>query len=278
MAPNIILFMVFMVIPIIGAFALSLFKWDLLSDPQWVGFANYVAIADDPRALNSIIRTIYLVLGGVIPTVLLAFLIAVAIDIKFPVVKLVRTLYLMPIVISFVASAVLWKWIFDPRWGPINIALSLVGVDGPSWLTSTTWALPAVTIVMIWLRLPLAILLYLAALQQINPEVLEASSIDGAGPVARLRHILWPSVRPVTLLVLIITLRGVLFEAFDVVQVMTGGGPLRSTDILIKYIYDAAFRDLQLGYASALATVLFIIVLAVSMLAIRRPSAREAEA
>lgn len=263
--PNISLFTIFVVIPIIGAFALSLFKWDLIREPTWVGLANYQRILHDPAAVNSLVRTGYLVGGGVIPTVLLSFIIAVGLNVQFRGIRLVRTLYLMPIVISFVASAVLWRWIFDPRWGPINSFLGLVGVDGPRWLSSTGWALPAVTLVLIWLRLPLAIILYLAALQNINPDVIDAALLDGAGPLARMRHIIWPAVRPVTFLVTIVTLRGVLFEAFDVVNVMTGGGPLDSTNILIQYIYVTAFRDLQLGYASALSTLLFLVVLVIAL-------------
>lgn len=258
--PNFAIFLLFIVVPILAAFTLSLFEWDLISEPRFVGLRNFTDILSDDRAVNSITRTAYLVVGGVIPTVVIAFLLAVLIDTKFPGIKIFRTLYLMPIVISFVASAVLWNWIFDPRAGPINSSLALIGIDGPDWLQSTAWAMPGVMIVMVWLRLPVAILLYLAAVQNIDQSLIEAAKIDGAGRMARIRHIIWPAVRPVTLFVTIITLRGVLFDSFDVVQVMTGGGPLGSTDILIKYIYDAAFGQLRLGYASALSVVLFLIV------------------
>jgi multiple sugar transport system permease protein len=122
------------------------------------------------------------------------------------------------------------------------------------------------SVVIVWLRLPLGIILYLAALQQINPQLMEAAEIDGAGPWAKLRHIIWPNVVPVTLLILVINLRGIIFDSFDVVQVMTGGGPLNSTDILIRYIYDMAFAQLRLGYASALSTVLFIIVAVLALI------------
>ena len=258
--PNFVLFTLFIIGPIIAAFVLSLYNWDLISEPRFVGFANFREMLNDQRAMNSIVRTAYLVVGGVLPTIVIAFLLAVLIDTKFPGIKVFRTLYLMPIVISFVASAVLWQWIFDPRGGPINGLLGSVGIDGPEWLQSTAWAMPAVMIVMVWLRLPVAVLLYLAAVQNVDKSLIEAAEIDGAGRLARVRHIIWPAVRPVTLFITIITLRGVLFDSFDVVQVMTDGGPLGRTDILIKYIYDAAFGQLRLGYASALAVVLFLIV------------------
>lgn len=263
--PNISLFTIFIIVPVISALLLSLFEWNLVAPPRFVGLANFVAIAQDARALNSILRTVFLIIGGVLPTVLLGFLLAVLIDTKFRGIRLFRSLYLMPIVISFVASAILWSWIFDPRSGPVNQMLSALGIIGPDWLSSTGWSLPAVTIVMIWLRLPVAILLYLAAIQGVNPSLLEAARIDGANTIARMRHIIWPAVAPVTLFVLITTLRGVLFDSFDVVKVMTNGGPIGSTDILIKYIYDAAFQELRLGYASALSAVLFLIVLLLAL-------------
>ena len=258
--PNVLLFAIFILIPIVASFVLSLYDWNLISDPRFVGIRNYTDILNDARALNSVVKTVYLVVLGVVPTVLLSFFLAVLINTTFPGYSVFRTMYLLPIVISFVASAVLWRFIYDPRVGPIAELLSLFGIAGPNWLKDTTWALPALSVVIVWLRLPLGIILYLAALQQINPQLMEAADIDGAGPWAKLRHIIWPNVVPVTLLILVINLRGIIFDSFDVVQVMTGGGPLNSTDILIRYIYDMAFAQLRLGYASALSTVLFVIV------------------
>lgn len=263
--PNLALFTIFIIVPILGAFALSLFKWNLLTPPIFIGFDNFVRMFNDTRAINSIWRTGYLVIGGVVPTIMISFALAVLINTRFLGLKLIRTLYLMPIVISFVASAILWGYLLDPRWGPINWVLGVFGIPGPEWLESTTWAMPAVTLVTVWLRIPVALVLYLAALQNINPSLIEAGQLDGANFFQRMRFIIWPAVRPVTLLVTIVTLRGILFESFDVVSVMTQGGPLRSTDILINYIYQAAFDRLDFGYASALSVVLFVIVMFVTL-------------
>lgn len=264
--PNVVLFAIFIIIPIVASFVLSLYDWNLISAPRFVGLRNYTDIVADPRALNAVVKTVYLVILGVVPTVLLSFFLAVLINTTFPGYSVFRTMYLLPIVISFVASAVLWRFIYDPRVGPIAELLGVFGISGPNWLKDTTWALPALSVVIVWLRLPLGIILYLAALQQINPQLMEAAEIDGAGPWAKLRHIIWPNVMPVTLLILVINLRGIIFDSFDVVQVMTGGGPLNSTDILIRYIYDMAFAQLRLGYASALSTVLFIIVAVLALI------------
>lgn len=265
-APNLILFTVFIVVPMVVALGLSFFDWDLISVPRFVGLRNFLIIPHDPRAVNSIVKTAYLITIGVIPTVGVSFLLAVLINIRLPGIRVIRTIYLLPLVISFVASAVLWRFIFDDHFGPINTILSWAGIQGPGWLQSTAWSMPAVAIVIVWLRFPLGMLLYLAALQGINPALLEAAQLDGANGWQRLRHIIWPSVRPVTFLVTIITLRGVLFDSFDVIQVMTGGGPVGSTDILIKYIFDTAFSELNMGYASALATALFLMVAVLALM------------
>lgn len=258
--PGFALFSLFILAPIVMAFGLSLFSWDLISSPRFVGLANFLAIPGDARAVNSIVRTGYLILIGVVPTVIVSFLLAALVNARFPGIRVIRTVYLMPLVISFVASAVLWRYIFDPHFGPINTVLGLFGISGPPWLQSTGWSMPAVAVVIVWLRFPLGMLLYLAALQSINPALLEAAELDGASVWQKLRLVVWPSVRPVTFLVAVITLRGVLFDSFDVIQVMTAGGPIGSTDILIKYIYDIAFSQLKLGYASALATALLLMV------------------
>jgi ABC-type sugar transport system permease subunit len=259
-APGIIVFTIFILAPIAIAFGLSLFSWDLISPPRFVGLANFLAIPRDARAVNSIVRTVYLIAIGVVPAVVVSFLLAALVNTRFPGIHVLRTVLLLPLVISFVASAVLWRYIFDPHFGPINLLLGLIGIDGPAWLQSTSWSMPAVAIVIVWLRFPLGMLLYLAALQSINPSLLEAAELDGASVWQKLRHVVWPNVRPVTFLVTIITLRGVLFDSFDVIQVMTDGGPIGSTDILIKYIYDVAFSQLKLGYASALATALLLLI------------------
>ena len=272
LAPNLVLFTLFIGAPMLIALGLSFFDWDLISAPRFIGLANFLAIPRDPRAINSIVKTAYLIAIGVIPTVIVSFLLAVLVNTKAPGIRAIRTVYLLPLVISFVASAVLWRFIFDDHFGPINTILSWFGIQGPGWLRSTSWSMPAVAIVIVWLRFPLGMLLYLAALQGINPALLEAAELDGANVWQRLRHIVWPSVRPVTFLVTIVTLRGGLFDSFDVIQVMTGGGPIGSTDILIKYIFDKAFSELDMGYASALATALFLMV-SVLALALTPPRA-----
>ncbi len=264
LGPNLIVFFVFVVVPIAGALVLSLFQWDLTSAPRFVGLANFYKISSDPQVFNSLLRTLTLLVGGVLPAVIGSFLIAVLINVQFIGYRVVRTLYFMPIIISFVASALLWSWIFNPRSGPINAVLGFFGLDGPDWIGNPGTAIWSVIIVLVWMRLPIGILLYLAALQNVNQSLVEAARLDGASGLDILRHILWPAVRPVTQLVTITTTQAILFESFDVVKVMTDGGPLYSTNILIKHIYETAFHQFEFGYASAMATILFLIVLLVA--------------
>jgi len=168
--PNILLFTLFLIIPMALALGLSFYSWDLISAPRFVGLNNFLAIPRDPRAVNSIVKTAYLILIGVVPTVVVSFLVAVLANTKFPGIRVIRTIYLMPLVISFVASAVLWRFVFDARFGPVNTILSWVGIDGPEWLQSTSWAMPAVAIVIVWLRFPLGMLLYLGRRQAPEPK------------------------------------------------------------------------------------------------------------
>ena len=264
LGPNLTIFFIFVIIPVVGALALSLFRWDLTSAPEFVGLANFYKIGSDQQVLNSLYRTSTLLFGGVLPTVVGSFLIAALINVQFIGFKIVRTLYFAPIIISFVASAMLWSWIFNPRSGPINAVLSMFSIDGPDWIGDPSTAIWSVVIVLVWMRLPIGILLYLAALQNVSQSQIEAARLDGASSLDILRHVLWPAVRPVTQLVTITTTQHILFDSFDVVKVMTNGGPIYSTNVLMKHIYNTAFEQFDFGYASALSVLLLLIVMLVA--------------
>lgn len=275
LAPNLLLFMLFVILPIVAGFGLSFYRWDLLADPEWVGLDNFQRIVTDPQAINAFRVTLVIVLGAGLPVVGLGFLLAIALNGALPGIRFLRTLYFFPIIISLVASAILWRWVFESQWGVLNWLLSVIGVSGPNWLNSTTWALPAVIIVLIWKNIPLAIILYLAALQDVSEDLYDAARADGAGLWARIRHVTWPSVRPTTLVVVVVTLIGLIFGSFDVVAVMTRGGPLGATDTLSFYMYEVAFRDLQMGYASALAIVSFVLIFGLTVILFTRQRTTE---
>lgn len=252
LAPNLVLFTLFIAVPIVGGVALSFTNWDLVGVPQFAGLANYDRLIHDPMVPQAVKTTVIFIALGVTPTVFIGLLLAMLVNIKFRFVSVVRTLYFVPAVVSFAASAVLWQWMFRPGQGLIDYLLYQVGVTGPAWLSDTTWALPALDIVTIWLSLPAAILLYLGALQRIPESVIEAALLDGAGPWTRLRRIVWPAVQNVTIIVVIFTLLTFSNGSFDLVNILTQGGPIDSTTTLIYYTYYVGFQNIQLGYAAAL--------------------------
>jgi ABC-type sugar transport system permease subunit len=275
LAPNLTLFTVFIIIPVILALALSFTSWNLVGPPQWIGLGNYRQMLNDPAVPQAIETTMLFLVFGVVPTVVLGLLLAMLVNIQFRFITVVRTLYFVPAVVSFAASAVLWQWIYRPGQGILDFLLHKAGITGPAWLSNTTTALPALDIISIWLSLPVAILLYLAALQRIPPHVIEAATLDGAGPFSRLRYIVWPSVRNMTILVVIVTILAFTNSSFDLVNILTQGGPINATTTLIYYIYYTAFNNLQLGYAAALSVLqLLLFATILALLAAGRRLAR----
>jgi multiple sugar transport system permease protein len=264
LAPNLILYTVFIIIPIVLALGLSFTSWNLVGAPQWIGLGNYRAMIDDPAMPQAIETTMLFLVFGVIPTVILGLLLAILVNVRFRFIGVVRTLYFVPAVVSFAASAILWQWIYRPGQGILDFLLAKVGINGPAWLSNTHTALISLDIISIWLSLPTAILLYLAALQRIPPQVIEAAMLDGAGPYSRLKNIIWPGVRNMTILVVIVTILAFTNSSFDLVNILTQGGPINVTTTLIYYIYYAAFNNVQLGYAAALSVLqlaLFAVIL-----------------
>jgi len=259
MGPNLLLFGLFIVIPVVGGVYLSFTTWDINNGaPKWVGLANYTKMFADPLVGVVIGNTAKFMLFGVVPTVFIALGLALLINVRFRFVGVVRSLYLIPAAMSFAASAVVWRYIFldGPGYGVVNWVISQFGVTPPNWLVSTTWALPALDVITIWLSLPVATILYLAALQRIPPSVIEAATLDGAGPIRQVRYIIWPMVRPMTLLVAIVALLSFTNGSFDLVNILTPtGGTNYSTTTLIFYIYQQGFTYGLWGYAAALSVL-----------------------
>jgi multiple sugar transport system permease protein len=257
--PNFALFSVFIVIPIVAGLYLSFTTWNITNGaPKWVGLANYTKMFNDPIVGVAVGNTVKFMLFGVIPTVFIALGLAMLINVRFRFVGVVRSLYLIPAAMSFAASAIVWRYIFldGPGYGVVNWVISQFGIPPPNWLVSTTYALPALDVIAIWLSLPVATILYLAALQRIPASVIEAATLDGAGPIRRVRSIIWPMVRPMTILVAIVALLSFTNGSFDLVNILTPtGGTNYATATLVFYIYQQAFLYGLYGYASALAVL-----------------------
>jgi len=263
LAPNVAAYSLFVVIPAVAGLALAFFEWDLFGSPVFAGAANFAKMLDDRVLWTALINTAQYGVLGIAPTVLGGFALAVLVNAQMRGAMIIRVLYFVPLTMSVAVSSVLWSWLYQPESGMINSLLGLVGLDGPSWLSSTTWALPALTMMIIWLSLPLVIILYLAGLQKVPDSIIEAAMLDGAGSWARTWLIIWPNVRPVTLLVVGIEVLNFLSAPFEVALIMTDGGPLNATMPLSLYIYKVAFERLEIGYANALSMLQTFVILAV---------------
>lgn len=253
----------FTALPMLGSFGLSFMQWDLLGTPRWVGLSNYQDLALDPLFWKVMAQTGAFVALYLVLDVSLALGLAIALDQKIKGLGLLRTAYFMPVVTSMVAGAILWSWIFDPRFGALNTLLGVVGLEPIRWLSDTRWALPSLVIVSVWKNLGYDMLLFLAGLQAVPRGQLEAASLDGAGAWQRFRHVTLPQLGPSLVMVsMLATIRA--FQTFDTVYLMTEGGPHRSTTIVGFWLFQNAFTTFKLGKASALAYVLFMVLLALS--------------
>ncbi|MEX2444851.1 MAG: sugar ABC transporter permease [Alkalispirochaeta sp.] len=268
LTPAILLLLAFMAGPVIASFVLSLFEWDLLTPPNWVGIANFVELFRDAEFYRSLGNTLTFIIGYVPVVIAAGLVIAVMMNQALPARTLLRTAFFIPVVSSWVAVALLWKWLFNPRYGLVNYALSLLGVSGPAWLFDPNWAMPAIIITSVWKDIGFVMMILLSGLQEIPKNYHEAAAIDGAGPVRVFFSITLPLLTSTIFFVLIISLINS-FQVFDQVWVMTGGGPAGATSVLVQQIYLNAARYGQMGYASALSLVLFAIILMVTVAQMR---------
>jgi multiple sugar transport system permease protein len=263
--PWIIGFFLFYLGPMLGSLYFSFTKWDLLTPPELVGLANYVRIfTRDPLFLQSLKVTVIYTLAYIPLDMAFGLLIAVLMNRKIRGIGALRTIYYMPSVLSGVAYVVMWMWMFHPQNGLINNALFGLGIEGPRWLLDPHWALSALVIMSLW-GVGRSMVIYLAGLQDISPELYEAASIDGANIWQKFRRITLPLLTPSILFNLIFGFI-LTFQSFTNSFVATNGGPLDSTLFYVLYLYRKAFEHLQMGYASALAWILFIIVLIFTLL------------
>jgi len=255
--------------PALYSLYLSLFEWNGLSPHrEFVGLANYTRLLASGEFWNSL-RVTLLYAGGVTLLALaLGLLVAVLLNQPIRGQALYRVLYFLPVITPTVASGVVWKYLFDPTQGVVNRGLAEVGLEGPSWLSDPSWALVAVIVVGVWKRVGFNMVVYLAALQGIPKTYYEAAQLDGADSWQQFRHITLPLLAPTTFFLVVTALIDA-FQIFDLVYVMTSGGPLGSTDVLGYYLYRQGFRYSELGFASAVAYVMFALIFLVTVIQFR---------
>jgi multiple sugar transport system permease protein len=273
--PAVVGFFVFRGAPLVGAVYASFTTWNIRTPPQWVGLANYEAMLSSSTFWQVLRNTVLFALIFVPGTVLLAMAAAVVLNQQLRGMAFFRGLYFLPYITAMVAVAMSWNFIFATRFGILNFVLTeFFGVaDPPAWLASSTWALPAIAIVSVWKNMGLMMLIYLAALQNLPPSLYEAAAIDGASKWKQFTRITVPLLTPATFFVLVITLIEA-FKTFEVTFVMTEGGPQNASNTLAYFIYENAFVFNRMGYASALAMALMVVVAAVTLLLFRLQKSR----
>lgn len=266
--PGLLGLFIFTLLPLGASLVLTLFQWDLLTPPEFVGFANFVTLSQDKTFWSAFQHTLGFI-AGYLPLVLVLSLgFALALNAPLRGIAFIRTAFFLPVVSSWVAVALLWSWLFNPKFGLINYFLSLIGITGPGWLFDAHWAMPAIILTSVWKDLGFVLVLFLAGLQAIPHDYYEAAALDGAGRFQQFMAITLPLLAPTTFFVTIISLINS-FQVFDQVWVMTEGGPAGATTVLVEQVVKHAFRYGEMGYAAAISWVLFAIVFVVTLVQFR---------
>ncbi|WP_068675217.1 carbohydrate ABC transporter permease [Oceanobacillus sp. Castelsardo] len=267
-APNVILFLVFMIIPIIFTIYISFHDWGILGAPEFTGFQNFVKLFSDKVFWISLGNTVYYTAATVPLSAAFGLLGAILLNRKIPLRPIFRTIFFAPVVVSMTAAGLIWTWMFNPHYGLFNEVLSIFGIESVDWLTSTTWAMPAIIITTLWLRIGYCLVIYLAGLQAVPDSLYEAADIDGANDWQKFWRITLPMIKPTTVFIVVMeVIHG--FMVFDLIYTMTNGGPGTSTTVIVQYIYQKAFVEGDMGYASAIGTVFFLIIMVLTAIQLR---------
>lgn len=268
-APNLTAILVFSYYPAAYNIVLSFMDWDLVAPfPEWVAFENYLSLFADAEfwqiMMNTLIFTGVTVVGSLVGGITLGTLLAT----RVPLTGLVRTLSFTPHMIPGAAVGMLWLFMFDPNFGLSRWLFNLVGMDSPNWTTTSDWSIWAITIAYLWQRLGFVTVIYYTAILDLPQEVHEAAGLDGANAFQRLWHVSLPLLSPITFF---LAITGVLSaaQAFDLISIMTGGGPGISSSTLSWMIYDEAFKNFDIGRASAAATVLLILLVTLTFVQLK---------
>ncbi|WP_157155729.1 carbohydrate ABC transporter permease [Diaminobutyricimonas sp. LJ205] len=266
--PSAIPLALFTLYPMVGAFWVSLHEWNLLAPMQWVGAQNYLDLIGDERTMRAFSNTLYYIVGYLPLVYVGGLLLALALNARIAGRNLLRGVYFLPVVTSWIVVALVWRWLLNPSVGIVNHVLAWVGIDGPGWWTDPAWAMPSIILASAWKDLGFVMIILLAGLQAIPQDLYEAATVDGAGWWRRLFSITLPMLSPSTFFVVVISLING-FQVFDQVYAMTGGGPAGATEVVVMRVYDLTFRYGAAGEASALSWMLFAVVLAITVLQIR---------
>src|SRR5215207_3776334 len=268
--PSLAGLLVFLITPMLASLVLTFYEWDPLIPTHFtfVGMENYLTLIKDADFWSALGHTLYFIIGY-IPLVLVTGLaVALLMNQKLIGRTFFRGAFFMPVISAWVAVALMWTWIFNPKFGIVNYLLGLIGITGPAWLYDPNWAMPAIILTSVWKDTGFIMVLFLSSLQSIPQEYYEAASLDGANGWAKFRYITLPLLSPTLFFTLIISLINS-FQVFDQVWIMTQGGPAGSTSVLVEQIVNNSFRYGSMGYTATLSWVLFLIVFVVTMIQTR---------
>lgn len=259
----------FVLIPILMGFVISFTNYDGYKKLDFVGLNNYIHMFQDDYVLTSLKNNVIYTAVTVPATMIISLLLALALNMGMKGSTFFRTMIFFPTISSMVAVGIVWSLLFNPVQGPVNQLLMAVGIDSPPrWLASTTWALWAIMIVAVWKQAGYYMVIFLSGLQAIPKQLYESAQIDGANSVVRFFKITLPMLSPTTFMVLILSIIGS-FQVFDLVSIMTDGGPGRATNVLVYRIYQEGFEYSKMGYASAIAYFLFLIIFVITLIQFR---------
>lgn len=274
LTPALLAIFIFFLIPVLAALLLSFTDFDIyslgnISYARFVGLSNYIHIFKDPLFWQSLINTFYFVIAGGPLSIAISLTAALLLSSKLVKFKgIFRLVYFMPVVTTLVAVSILWRFIYQPRFGILNYLLGFIGIHPIDWLGNPQWAMPAIIIMAIWKNFGYNMIIFIAGLQNIPEDLYEAANIEGASEWNKFKNITLPMLAPTTLFVSIITIIGY-FQLFAEPYVMTQGGPLNSTVSIVLYMYREGFRWWNMGYSAAIAFILFFIILVISLIQLK---------
>jgi multiple sugar transport system permease protein len=269
LSPTLIIFGAFILFPVIFSFYLSFHQWNMFSgDTTFIGFDNYIKMFQSEEFWSVFKNTIIYTFGTIPLNMGFSLLVAYILHKKIIGKKFLRTAFFAPVVISPVAAAVIWRWLYDPNFGLINYFVGIFGIDPINWLNDPSAAMFALIVMGVWKTFGINMILFAAGLQAIPDHYYEAAEIDGANQWTKFWNITVPLLAPTTFFIMVMSIISS-FQVFDIVYVLTSGGPLGATKVLVFYVYEHAFKFFDMGYASAAAYILFAILFVLTLIQVR---------
>jgi len=267
LSPAMVVFLTFVAGPFVYAFGLALYDWDLLTPAEFIGLNNFVELFQDPELPRVLLNTFVFAFASIVTHLVFGLLLALGVDqlISRSLSYFVRVSIFFPFLVSWAAVSLLWKYVLDPSFGYFAYYLGLIGIETPNFFSDPAWALPAIIFIDLWRTLGFTFIILLAGLQTVPRELLEAARTDGANAWQTLWNVTIPMMSPILFFATIITFIGA-FQIFDPIQIITKGGPNNSTTTMVMYLYEKGFQAFDMGYASAVAILVFIIIMGVTLL------------